>query len=151
MKLEKDVVCMDLKKEIIEIIEEIDKDMLSAESGMSVYDCFDFERKNNKKTASYINDAINEMVCCGDRGLRSLRNAIFCCDCVVIGFILERLEQKKLITSSLLEQLKKSLEEADKIYTEEMKKQTRSIKEAVKDVPYLNKLWEEVKKKCNEG
>lgn len=149
MKLEKDF-CMDLKKEIIEIIKEIDKDMLSAEDGMSVYDCFDFEEKNNKKIASYINDTINEMVCCGDKGLRRLCNAILYCDCVVIGFILEKLEQKKLITSSLLEQLKKNLEEADKIYTEEMKKQTRSIEEAVKDIPYLSELLERVKKKCNE-
>lgn len=116
---------------------------------MTIYECFDFQEEDNRKIASSINDAINEIVCCGDKGLHSLYNAISYGSYALVCFILERLEQKKLITSQLLQQLKKNLEEADEMYTEDVKKRTRQIEKMLEDDLYLTELLEKSKEKCN--
>lgn len=141
------VFMADLRTEIAKIFDEIDKDLQNdKENSMTIYECFDFQEEDNRKIASSINDAINEIVCCGDKGLHSFRNAISYCDYRVVVMILDNLEQKKLITPQLLELLKKNLEEAHEMYQDELQKRTRPLEEVAKDFPYLDKLM----KACNK-
>lgn len=105
-----------MKGEIIKILEEGYGLYIADDCSLS-YCYFDFI-KNKKEIAYYINDAINEMICCGDRGLYSFYKAIDYCTYNTIEAVLKELKNKKLITSQQLEQLMKNLEDADEMYRE---------------------------------
>jgi len=111
---------MDLRREIIKIIEEGYGLYLADDCGFSLDACFDDAIENKNKIASSINDAINEMICCGDKGLHSFRNAISYSSYVAVERILYALKAKSFISQPLLEQLKENLEEAYKMYKEDL-------------------------------
>lgn len=139
----------DLRKEIENIFDEIDKDLQDdKESSMTIYDCFDFQEEDKDRFI----DAIFILLVLFDDNIKSnfacryhMAIEIIQCDNTLAQMIIEELWDRKFIDFERCKNICNFLDAEFEKYRKS--NPPTPLEEIAKDYPYLSKLMESFNKK----